>query len=152
MTSEEKSAQFLDLNANQRLLEIQAEIVEIEKKRIYEDLSEKEHEEIRERIKFLVSEEKSILQVRYSKQKEIKDIETEKTLEKDQDEKEIKQMIDKENEGNEKIEGELKEIINATKVRYWYEKWWGKLIIIMLGAILVGLMGDGKIDLRMLFN
>ncbi len=151
MTSEEKSAQFLDLNANQRLLEIQAEIVEIEKKRIYENISEKEHEEIRERIKFLVSEEKSILQARYSKQKEIKDIESEKSPEED-DAKQIKEMIDKENEGNEKIEDELKEIINATKVRYWYEKWWGKLIIIMLGAILVGFMGDGTIDLRMLFN
>ncbi len=151
MTSEEKSAQFLDLNANQRLLEIQAEIVEIEKKRIYENISEKEHEEIRERIKFLVSEEKSILQARYSKQKEIKDIESEKSPEED-DAKQIKEMIDKEDEGNEKIEDELKEIINATKVRYWYEKWWGKLIIIMLGAILVGFMGDGTIDLRMLFN
>ncbi|MEZ4103470.1 MAG: hypothetical protein R3B55_02880 [Candidatus Paceibacterota bacterium] len=31
MSSEEKSAQYRDLNANQRLLEIQAEIVEIEK-------------------------------------------------------------------------------------------------------------------------
>ena len=152
MSSEEKSAQYRDLNANQRLLEIQAEIVEIEKKRIYEKISEKEHEEIKERIKFLVSEEKSILQARYSKQRDIKDIEEEKTPEEEEDEQELKKMIDKENKDNQKIEGELKEIISATKIRFWYEKWWGKIIIILLGAILVGLMGDGKIDLRTLFN
>lgn len=152
MSSEEKSAQYRDLNANQRLLEIQAEIVEIEKKRIYENLSEKEHEEIRERIKFLVSEEKSILQARYSKQKEIKDIETEKSPEEKEDEKQIKEILDKDKQDNENIEGELKKIIQSTQVRYWYEKWWGKLIIIMLGAILVSFMGDGTIDLRSLFN
>ncbi|MEZ4114389.1 MAG: hypothetical protein R3B65_03040 [Candidatus Paceibacterota bacterium] len=88
MSSEEKSAQYRDLNANQRLLEIQAEIVEIEK-RIYEKISEKEHEEIKERIKFLVSEEKSILQARYSKQKDIKDIEEENS-EEEEDEQELK--------------------------------------------------------------
>ncbi|MEZ4103471.1 MAG: hypothetical protein R3B55_02885 [Candidatus Paceibacterota bacterium] len=62
-------------------------------------------------------------------------------------------MIDKENKDNQKNRRRiLKEIITATKIRFWYEKWWGKIIIILLGAILVGLMGDGKIDLRTLFN
>ena len=151
MSPEEKSAQYLDLNANQRLLEIQAEIVQIEKRRIYEEISEKEHEELREKIKFLVSEEKDILEVRYSKQKDIKDIETELSPKEKEDGEKLNKILKDESEKSEKMEGELKEIIHATQIRYWYEKWWGKLIIILIGALLVGFFGDGNVNIKSLF-
>ena len=152
MSPEDKSSQYLDLNANQRLLEIQAEIVEIEKRRIYKDLSEKEHEELRERIKFLVSEEKSILELRYSKQKDIKNIETELSPKEKEDEEKINKIIKEESEKSEKMEGELKEIKDATSKRFRYEKWWGKIIIIIVGALIVGLFGDGNINIKNLFS
>ncbi len=145
MSPEEKSAQYSDLNANQRLLEIQAEIIAVEKRRINETLTEVEHQELKEKIKFLVSEEKSILETRYNKQKEFKDVESEKDLETVQKDKELKQILQEENNQKQKIEGELKEIIKVSQNRVWYERWWGKLLIIVVGAILVSLLNENKI-------
>jgi len=145
MSPEEKSAQYSDLNANQRLLEIQAEIIAVEKRRINETLTEVEHQELKEKIKFFVSEEKSILETRYNKQKEFKDVESEKDLETVQKDKELKQILQEENNQKQKIEGELKEIIKVSQNRVWYERWWGKLLIIVVGAILVSLLNENKI-------
>ncbi len=145
MSPEEKSAQYSDLNANERLLEIQAEIIAVEKRRINETLTEQQHEELKEKIKFLVSEEKSILETRYKKQKEFKDVEVEKDLETVQKDKELKQILQEENNQKQKIEGELKEIIKVSQNRVWYERWWGKLLIIVVGAIIVSLLNEEKI-------
>jgi len=60
----------------------------------------------------------------------------------------INKIIENEIAEDKKIEGELKEIIEATKDRRWYEKWWGKLIIIMLGAMIISLLsGERSINL-----
>lgn len=145
MSPEEKSAQYSDLNANERLLEIQAEIIAIEKRRINETLTAGQHEELKEKIKFLVSEEKSILETRYKKQKEFKDVEVEKDLETVQKDKELRKILQEENNQKQKIEGELKEIMKVSQNRVWYERWWGKLLIIVVGAILVSLLNENKI-------
>lgn len=141
MSPEEQSVQYSDLNANKRLLEIQAEIVAIEKRRIYkhENLPEQERKEMKERIKYLVSEEKMILETRYSKQKDIsgEDDASKEGITKSES-GEIKEILKKEIAEDERIEGELKEIIEATKTRMWYEKWWGKILIIIIGAAILG--------------
>jgi hypothetical protein len=143
MSPEEKSIQYSDLNVNERLLEIQAEIVAVEKRRIYENenLTEEQKNEMKERIKFLVSEEKMILETRYAKQKGINgDEETGDEYISKSESGEIKDILKEEIRQDEKIEGELKEIIEATKSRMWYEKWWGKLIIIFIGALILGVL------------
>ncbi len=151
MSPEDKSAQYLDLNANERLLEIQAEIVAIEKKRIQDHISPEQKTELGEKIKFLVSEEKLILEHRYKKQRDIKKAE-ETSGTKEESKSVIKEIIDSEIAGNKKIEGELKQIIQATRTRMWYETWWGKLVIIIVGAVLVSLMGDQTINLSELIS
>ena len=150
MSPEEKSEQYLNLNANQRLFEIQAEIVKIEKKRINEKLSKKETEELREKIKFLVLEERLILEARYAKQKDIKD--AERTVSDEQEKiisnekNEIKTIIEKEIVEDQKIEVGLGEIIKATKERKWHETWWGKIVIIVAGTILLSLLTNQPIN------
>jgi hypothetical protein len=141
MSPEEKSAQYLDLNANKRLLEIQAEIVSIEKRRLYDNLTDLQREELKARIEFLVSEQRMIFEARYAKQKEIK--QAENLVKRESKDIEIKEILKNEIVEDKKIEGELKEIIEATKDRKWYEKWWGKLIIIILGAVLISIL-EGK--------
>lgn len=141
MSPEEKSAQYLDLNANKRLLEIQAEIVSIEKRRLYDNLTDLQREELKARIEFLVSEQRMIFEARYAKQKEIK--QAENLVKPESKDIEIKEILKNEIVEDKKIEGELKEIIEATKDRKWYEKWWGKLIIIILGAVLISIL-EGK--------
>jgi hypothetical protein len=164
MSPDEKSAQYLDLNVDERLLEIQAEIVEIEKKRLEEKMSEKEKEQSKERIKFLVMEERIIRESRYMEQKDIKQGENrnratdqvrEKEIKIEQEEslfteksntEEIKDILKKEIAEDEKIEGELKEIILATKERKWYETWWGKIVIIIAGTLLLSLLTSEPIN------
>ncbi len=147
MSPEEKSVQYSDLHANERLLEIQAEIVSIEKRLIHDqaNLSDEDSNELRARIKFLVSEEKLILGQRDREESHSKTIEVSDTQ--NQTKSELKQMINSEIAENKKIEGELQQIIQATKDRMWYEKWWGKLIIIVVGAVLVSLMGSETINI-----
>lgn len=150
MSPEEKSAQYLDLNANERLLEIQAEIVTIEKRRLHENLTEDRKQELKARIDFLAREQRMIFEDRYSRQKNIKILE--QKPQSNQTESGINKIIEKEIAEDRKIEGELKEIIEATKSRMWYEKWWGKLIIIVVGAVLVSLMGNGTVNLTELIG
>lgn len=138
MSPEEKSAQYLDLNANKRLLEIQAEIVSIEKRRLYDNLTEDQRAELKAKIEFLVSEQRMIFEARYARQKEIKQVEN--GVIKDSRDKDIKEILKNEIVEDKKIESELKEIIEVTKSRNWYEKWWGKLIIILLGAVLISII------------
>jgi hypothetical protein len=144
MSPEEKSAQYLDLNANERLLEIQAEIVTIEKRRLYEKLTEDRKQELKSRIDFLVSEQRMIFESKYKNQNNQRFIEKENG--------ELKQILKNEIDEERKIEGELKEIKKATESRMWYEKWWGKLIIIVVGAVLVSLMGNGTVNLTELIG
>lgn len=159
MSPDEKSAQYLDLNANERLLEIQAEIVKIEKKRLVGKMSEKEKEESGEKIKFLVMEEKLILEARYAKQKGVKETEytnmdnenvnqnpISENEERKKETKELKDILEKEIANDEKIEVELKEIIQATKERKWYETWWGKIVIIIVGTLLLSLLTSEPIN------
>ena len=150
MSPEEKSAQYLDLNANERLLEIQAEIVTIEKRRLHENLTEDRKQELKARIDFLAREQRMIFEDRYSRQKNIKILK--QKPQSNQTESGINKIIEKEIAEDRKIEGELKEIIEATKSRMWYEKWWGKLIIIVVGAVLVSLMGNGTVNLTELIG
>jgi hypothetical protein len=140
MSPEEKSAQYLDLNANERLLEIQAEIVSIEKRRLYEKLTDERKEELKARIDFLVSEQRMIFESQYKNQSKQKFIENENG--------ELKQILKNEIDEEKKIEGELKEIKKATESRMWYEKWWGKLIVIIVGALVVSLLGNETINLN----
>ncbi len=130
MSPEEKSAQYLDLNANERLLEIQAEIVAIEKRRLYEKLTEDRKQELKSRIDFLVSEQRMIFESKYKNQNNQRFIEKENG--------ELKQILKDEIDEERKIEGELKEIKKATESRMWYEKWWGKILIILIGAAILG--------------
>lgn len=149
MTSEEKSAQYLDLNTNERLLEIQEEIVKIEKKRIDGKLSTKEAEELKEKLNFLVTEQRMLFEARYSAQKDIKKTEKEnigETFGEQSETKEIKEILEREIEEDQKIEGELKEIIQATKERKWYETWWGKILIIVAGTLLLSLLTSEPIN------
>jgi uncharacterized protein with ACT and thioredoxin-like domain len=134
----------LDLNANERLLEIQAEIVTIEKRRLYEKLTEDRKQELKSRIDFLVSEQRMIFESKYKNQNNQRFIEKENG--------ELKQILKNEIDEERKIEGELKEIKKATESRMWYEKWWGKLIIIVVGAVLVSLMGNGTVNLTELIG
>lgn len=150
MSPEEKSAQYLDLNANERLLEIQAEIVTIEKRRLHENLTEDRKQELKARIDFLAREQRMIFEDRYSRQKNIKILE--QKPQSNQTESGLNKIIENEIAEDKKIEGELKEIIEATKSRMWYEKWWGKLIIIVVGAVLVSLMGNGTVNLTELIG
>jgi hypothetical protein len=146
MSPEEKSAQYLDLNANERLLEIQAEIVTIEKRRLYENLTENRKQELKARIDFLASEQRMIFEDRYSRLKNTKS--RQGSNDSYGSEAGINKIIENEIAEDKKIEGELKEIIDATKDRMWYEKWWGKLIIIMLGAMIISLLsGERSINL-----
>ena len=146
MSPEEKSAQYLDLNANERLLEIQAEIVSIEKRRLSENLTEDRKQELKARIDFLAREQRMIFEDRYSRQKNTKIPEDRNSNY--QSESGLNKIIENEIAEDKKIEGELKEIIDATKDRMWYEKWWGKLIIIMLGALIISLLsGERSINL-----
>ena len=146
MSPEEKSAQYLDLNANERLLEIQAEIVSIEKRRLSENLTEDRKQELKARIDFLAREQRMIFEDRYSRQKNTKIPEERNSNY--QNESGLNKIIENEIAEDKKIEGELKEIIDATKDRMWYEKWWGKLIIIMLGALIISLLsGERSINL-----
>jgi hypothetical protein len=153
MTKDEKSAQHYDLNANERLLEIQKEIVAIEKKRIYENLSEREMNDLKEKIKFLVSEERLILEARYATQKDIKDIEMRHTENGyTHQNEEITDILKREIVEDKKIEGELKEIIQATKERKWYETWWGKILIIVAGTVILSLFTNEPINFSSLIS
>ncbi len=153
MTKDEKSAQHYDLNANERLLEIQKEIVAIEKKRIYENLPEEEMDELKEKIKFLVSEERLILEARYATQKDIKDIEMRHTENGYIHQKEeITDILKREIVEDKRIEGELKEIIQATKERKWYETWWGKILIILAGTVILSLFTNEPINFSSLIS
>lgn len=144
MSPEEKSARYFDLNTNERLLEIQTEIVEIEKKRLFENLSPNISEDLSERLKFLVSEQRMIFESRYKNQSKQKFIETENG--------ELKEILKIEIDEEKKIESELKEIKIAAENRMWYEKWWGKLLIIVVGAFIVSLMSEKTIDFSDLVN
>lgn len=140
MSPEEKSARYFDLNTNERLLEIQTEIVEIEKKRLFESLPPNVSEELSERLTFLVSEQRIIFESRYKSQKNV--IEN----------GELKEILKSEIKEGKNIENELKEIKRAAENRMWYEKWWGKLLIIVLGAVIVSLISDKTIDFSELVN
>jgi len=143
MTSEEKSAQNYDLNANERLLEIQEEIISIEKERLNENLNEDEKQKLKEKLRFLVSEQRMIFEARYDEQKDIKEL---------RGNKEITDILKKEIAEDEKIEGELKEIIQATKERKWYETWWGKLLIIIVGTLILSLLTKEPINFSNLIS
>lgn len=150
MTENERSAQFMDLNANQRLLEIQAEIVEIEKKRINEKLPEEEKESLKEKVKFLVEEERLILEARYKRQKDIKQAEKQ-AIEPDEEaeeelENKIKETIEEKEretsfEKREELKREIEQEIQDKAKKSWYERWWGKIIVIVMGALIVYLVG-----------
>jgi hypothetical protein len=150
MTDKERSAQFMDLNANERLLDIQSEIVEIEKKRISENLSEVDKESLKEKVKFLVEEERLILEARYKRQKDIKQVEKQ-ALEPDEEKEEelqnkIKQTIEEKDretsfDKKEEIKREIEDEMERKHKKSWYEKWWGKIIVIVTGAFIVYLIG-----------
>lgn len=138
-----KDIENFDLNANQRLLEIQQELVSLEKKRISEGLPETELKNITDRIKFLVEEERLLIETRYKNEKEIKGVENIaiQSVSSSSQDKELKEILKTEIKEEKVIEKELAELKKATKERRWYEKWWGRLVIIILGGAVLAILG-----------
>ena len=144
-----------DLTANERLLEIQQEIVKVEKERL-ENPSSERAEELKERIKILVAEERVILEKRYTQDKEIKKSDTEvkdavgnaekKVLSED----ELRYLVEEEIKEEDKytkeekkaqLKEEIKEELRKEQKKGWFDTWWGKLIIVIVGATILYLLG-----------
>lgn len=140
----QKEVEHFDLNANERLLEIQEELVGLEKRRAVPGVLPDEQAKIIEKIKFLVEEEKLVMDARYQNEKEIKGVENMATRSMASGDKDLKEILQNEIKEEEIIKDELEEIKKATKVRMWYETWWGRLIIIIIGGAILGLLGLEK--------
>lgn len=136
-----KEIENFDLNANQRLLEIQEELVSLEKRRLVEGVSEKELKDITDRIKFLVEEERLLIEARYKNEKDIKGVENIAVNSVSSSDKDLKEILQNEIKEEKNIQNELAELKRATKERRWYEKWWGRLIIIITGGIVLAFLG-----------
>lgn len=136
-----KEVENFDLNANQRLLEIQQELVSLEKKRISQGVSDLELKNITDRIKFLVEEERLLIEARYNNEKDIKSVESIAVGNISSEDKELKEILKNEIKEEEIIKEELEELKQATKERRWYETFWGRLIIIIVGGAALAFLG-----------
>ena len=154
MEESEKKSMREDLSANERVLEVQAEIVKIEKERL-ESTTPERAEELKNKVKLLVEEERLILEKRYKNQKEIKEAEnevenaienTEKVLSKDELRYLVKEEVQEEDkytkeEKKSQIKEEIKEELRKEQKKGWFETWWGKLIVVIVGATILYLLG-----------
>lgn len=136
-----KEVENFDLNVNKRLLEIQQELVELEKRRSLDGVDQKEKESVTSRIKFLVEEERLLIEARYKNEKEIKGVENIAVKSVSSSDKDLKEILQNEIKEEEIIKDELKELKHAAEERRWYETFWGRLIIIIIGGAILAFLG-----------
>lgn len=136
-----KEVENFDLNVNQRLLEIQQELVGLEKRRLVEGINETEEVKITERIKFLVEEERLLLEARYKNEKNIKGVENMAVKAVSSTDKDLKEILQNEIREEKIIKDELEELKIAAEARRWYETWWGRLAIIIVGGGILAILG-----------
>lgn len=136
-----KEVENFELNANERILEIQQELVDLEKKRAAGNLPKPEEQKLVDRIKFLVEEERLIMETRYKNDKDIKGVENLALKSVSVGDKDLKEILQNEIKEEQLLESELKEIKEATKIRMWYETWWGRLAIIIVGGLVLTWLG-----------